>query len=112
MTTHEVACQIDDNEVEHWDNENHALMWHVAQANPADGFRDSGPGELVERIGREIGRRWLSDILSSSTPTKAATTTGKTCCSLGNWNTDGEFIPNERAMPAVVDDVPQHQRLT
>jgi len=112
MTTHEVACRIDDNEVEHWDNENHALMWHVAQANPADGFRDSGPGELVERIGREIGRRWLSDILSSSTTTKAATTTGKTCCSLGNWNTDGEFIPDERAMLAVVDDVPQHERLT
>ena len=72
MTTHEVACRIDDNEVEHWDNEKHPLMWHVAQANPAD----SGPGELVERIGREIGRRWLSDILSSSTTTKAATTTG------------------------------------
>ena len=79
MTTHEVACRIDDNEVEHWDNENHALMWHVAQANPADGFRDSGPGELVERIGREIIRRWLRDILSSSTTTKAATTPGKTC---------------------------------
>jgi len=61
MTTHEVTCRIDDNEVEHWDNENHALMWHVAQANPADGFRDSGPGELVERIGREIIRRWLRD---------------------------------------------------
>jgi len=70
MTTHEVACRIDDNEVEHWDNETHPLMWHVAQANPADGFRDSGPGELVERIGREIIRRWLRDILSSSTTTK------------------------------------------
>jgi hypothetical protein len=112
MTTHEVACRIDDNEVEHWDNETHPLMWHVAQANPADGFRDSGPGELVERIGREIIRRWLRDILSSSTTTKAATTTGKTRCSLGNWNTDGEFIPDERAMLAVVDDVPQHERLT
>ena len=77
MTTHEVACRIDDNEVEHWDNEIHALMWHVAQANTADGFRDSGPGELVERIGREIIRRWLRDILSSSTTTKAATTTGR-----------------------------------
>ena len=76
MTTHEVACRIDDNEVEHWDNEIHALMWHVDQANTADGFRDSGPGELVERIGREIIRRWLRDIPSSSTTTKAATTTG------------------------------------
>jgi hypothetical protein len=112
MTPHEVAWRIDDNEVEHWDNEHHALIWHVAQANPADGFRDSGPGELVERIDREIIRRWLRD-----TPVQLYHHQGrhyywKTCCNLGNWNTEGEFIPDERAMPAVVDDVPQHERLT
>lgn len=35
-----------------------ALYWYVAQANPAP-FGDKEAGELVERIGREIIRRWL-----------------------------------------------------
>ncbi|PXY21104.1 hypothetical protein [Prauserella muralis] len=37
-----------------------AMLWHVAQANPADGFEENRPGEIAERIGREIIRRWLS----------------------------------------------------
>lgn len=32
--------------------------WHIAQANPAP-HGDREAGELVERIGREIIRRWM-----------------------------------------------------
>jgi hypothetical protein len=34
------------------------MLWHLAQANPAP-HGDRAAGELVERIGREIIRRWL-----------------------------------------------------
>lgn len=37
-----------------------AMLWHVAQANPADGFENKEPSELAEKIGREIIRRWLA----------------------------------------------------
>ncbi|WP_205717788.1 hypothetical protein [Actinomadura soli] len=38
-----------------------AMLWQVAQANPAP-YDDRQAGELVERIGREIVRRWLSGV--------------------------------------------------
>jgi hypothetical protein len=37
-----------------------AALWHVAQANPEDGFQSREPGELAEKIGREIIRRFLA----------------------------------------------------
>lgn len=39
-----------------------ATLWHVAQANPIDGFDSPGPGLLAEKIGREIIRRFVSRI--------------------------------------------------
>jgi hypothetical protein len=39
-----------------------ALLWHVAQANPADGFEHSQPGDLAMRVGWEIIRRWLKQV--------------------------------------------------
>lgn len=38
-----------------------AQLWHVAQANPADGFASGEPGALAEHIGREIIRRFLAN---------------------------------------------------
>jgi hypothetical protein len=38
------------------------MLWHVGQANPDDGFEASIAGDLAERIGREIIRRWLRGI--------------------------------------------------
>jgi hypothetical protein len=55
----EIAIEIDDGRVTSYSNSHLALLWHVAQANPADQFEDQAAGELVERIGREIIRRWL-----------------------------------------------------
>ena len=39
-----------------------ATYWHLAQANPADGFESKQPGELAERVGWEIIRRWLGGV--------------------------------------------------
>jgi hypothetical protein len=38
-----------------------AQLWHIAQANPAP-VQDREAGELVEKIGREIIRRFLAGI--------------------------------------------------
>lgn len=42
-----------------------ATYWRLAQANPADGFQTKQPGELAERIGWEIIRRWLACVLGA-----------------------------------------------
>lgn len=34
-------------------------LWHVAQANPADPFKDRDAGQVAEIIGREIIRRFV-----------------------------------------------------
>lgn len=36
-----------------------AQLWHVAQANPAP-IADAAAGDIAERIGREIIKRWLA----------------------------------------------------
>jgi len=38
-----------------------AALWHLAQVNPVP-HGDKAAGELVERIGREIIRRWLRGV--------------------------------------------------
>ncbi len=38
-----------------------ATLWHVAQANPAP-HGDKKAGEVAEKIGREIIRRWLGTV--------------------------------------------------
>jgi hypothetical protein len=55
-----ITIEIDEDNLTSYTDARLALCWHVAQANPADGFESSTPGDLAERIGREIIRRWLS----------------------------------------------------
>jgi hypothetical protein len=62
MYKHQITIEIDESMLASYSNEYLATCWHVAQANPADGFATSAPGELAERIGREIIRRWLGDV--------------------------------------------------
>jgi hypothetical protein len=57
-----ITIEIDPAGLAGCSDETLATYWHVAQANPADGFEHSAPGELVERIGREIIRRWLATV--------------------------------------------------
>ena len=59
---HEITIVIDEAELGRVTDECLAVWWHVAQANPADGFASATPGNLAETIGREIIRRWLTGV--------------------------------------------------
>ncbi len=61
MTTHPITIEIDDAKLGSYTDEFLAACWHVAQHNPA-GHGDYMAGELAERIGREIIRRWLRGV--------------------------------------------------
>ena len=61
MTAHAITIEIDDERLASYTDEFLAVCWHVAQHNPA-GHGDYVAGELVERIGREIVRRWLGGV--------------------------------------------------
>ena len=58
MTSHAITIEIDDAKLASYTDEYLTVCWHAAQHNPAR-FGDYLAGELVERIGREIIRRWL-----------------------------------------------------
>jgi hypothetical protein len=57
---HEITIVIDEANLPRVTDECLAVWWHVAQANPTDGFASATPGNLAETIGREIIRRWLA----------------------------------------------------
>ncbi len=59
---HEITIVIDEADLGRVTDENLAVWWHLAQANPADGFASRKPGDLAETIGREIIRRWLTGV--------------------------------------------------
>jgi hypothetical protein len=61
VTIHAITIEINDEKLASYTDEHLALCWHVAQANPA-GYGDYMAGELVERIGREIIRRWIQGV--------------------------------------------------
>jgi hypothetical protein len=58
MAKIEITIEIDDDRLDRYEDAHLAVLWHVAQANPAP-HGDHAAGELVEHIGREIMRRWL-----------------------------------------------------
>jgi hypothetical protein len=55
---YEITIEVDDGRLGSYQDAQLAMCWHLAQANPAP-HGDRAAGELVERIGREIIRRWL-----------------------------------------------------
>ncbi len=55
----EVVIRFDSEDLGHYTDEFLAVLWHVAQANPAD-ISDPEAGDVAERVGREIIRRWLA----------------------------------------------------
>lgn len=58
MTKHVLQVEVDDGDLRGYSPSRLMLAWHLAQANPAPhGDRDAG--QLAERVGREIIRRWL-----------------------------------------------------
>jgi hypothetical protein len=61
MTKHAITIEIDDAKLTSYTDEFLAVCWHVTQHNPAE-YGDYMAGELVERIGRAIIRRWLQKV--------------------------------------------------
>ena len=58
---HAITIEIDDAKLSSYTDEFLAACWHAAQHNPAE-YGDYMAGELTERIGREIIRRWLAGV--------------------------------------------------
>lgn len=56
-----ITFDIDTTKLDSYTDRHLAELWHIAQANPTDGFASPEPGELAERIGREIIRRFLAN---------------------------------------------------
>ncbi len=61
MSRTEITIEIDDAKLPSYSDEFLAACWHAAQWNPAP-HGDHAAGELAERIGREIIRRWLRGV--------------------------------------------------
>ncbi|HZM82920.1 MAG TPA: hypothetical protein VFC19_44965 [Candidatus Limnocylindrales bacterium] len=61
MTTVNVTIEIDTDKLGSLTDKYLALLWHVAQANPAP-LGDYFAGEAVLKIGREIIGRWLQQV--------------------------------------------------
>jgi len=59
---HTISIEFDEASLTRYEDTFLATLWHLAQANPQDDFATSVPGELAERIGREIIRRWLREV--------------------------------------------------
>jgi hypothetical protein len=55
---HAITLAIDDGNLGGYSDKYLAAAWHAVQHSPAE-FGDSLTGELAEKIGREIIRRWL-----------------------------------------------------
>lgn len=60
MTTTTITIEID-GDLYRITDKRLMLLWHIAQANPAPHAQYEA-GELAEKIGREIIRRWLRTI--------------------------------------------------
>jgi hypothetical protein len=61
MTVHVISVEIDASRLTGYSDSFLATAWHVAQVNPAP-FGDHDAVHLVERVGREIIRRWLQGV--------------------------------------------------
>lgn len=57
-----ITIEFDPNALGGYTDEHLAMLWHVAQANPADGFDSGEPGDLAMNVGWEIIRRWLKTV--------------------------------------------------
>jgi hypothetical protein len=55
-----ITITFDTDSLHSYTDQHIAALWHVAQANPADGFKSHEPGQIAEAIGREIIRRFLA----------------------------------------------------
>lgn len=61
---HAITIEIDSDQLPNVTDCHLAELWHVAQANPAP-MEDRPAGDVVEKIGREIIRRFLKQTVPS-----------------------------------------------
>ena len=54
-----ITIKFDSDDLDRYDDQHLASLWHVAQANPAP-ISDRDAGDIAEKIGREIIKRWLA----------------------------------------------------
>jgi hypothetical protein len=87
-----ITVEIDDARLASYTDSHLATLWHVAQANPAP-HGDRHAGELAERIGREIIRRWLGASQPELWHHQGHDYYWSELCKLGTWNADGVFAP-------------------
>jgi hypothetical protein len=107
---HEITIVIDEADLSRVTDENLALWWRVAQANPADGFAAIEPGELAEKIGREIIRRWLTGVRPELWNHQGHHYYWHQLSQLGTWNDDRVFVPHAPAgLAATTEDGPGGQ---
>lgn len=62
MSEQAITIEFDLNNLPRYTDQRLALLWHVAQANPANGFEDQTAGDIAQKIGWEIIRRWLRSV--------------------------------------------------
>lgn len=90
-----VHIEIDSDNLQGYADSHLAALWHVAQLNPADGFESKEPGELAERIGREIIRRWLATTPPEMWHHQGHHHDWNTLRKFGKWTgPSGEFEPD------------------
>lgn len=91
-TTTEVTISIDTAALSNYSDGHLVALWHVGQANPAP-HGDRAAGELTERIGREIIRRWLRATEPELWHHQGRDYFWSQLCRVGKWNAAGEFVP-------------------
>ena len=62
MTKTSITIDLDPDRLSACTDAHLAMLWHLVQANPADGFEHSQPGDLAAKVGWEIIRRWLKHV--------------------------------------------------
>ena len=62
MSKTQITIEFDPDALASYTDQHLAMLWHLTQHNPADGFRDKEPGELAMKVGWEIIRRWLGGV--------------------------------------------------
>lgn len=95
---HSITIEFDDGQVRGCEDSYLAMLWHVAQANSANGFEDNEPNEIVERIGSEIIRRWLAKAPVELYHHQGRHYYWKQLTKLGKW-VDGVFVPDHPPTP-------------
>jgi hypothetical protein len=103
MTKTAITIEFDMDNLGRYEDSYLATLWHVAQANPADGFESNEPNEIAERIGREIIRRWLSKAPVELYHHQGRHYYWKQLTTLGKW-VDGVFVPNAAEPVEVTPD--------